>query len=222
MAEKKKGGIKTIIIFFIIGLVVAVALLFVGYISFEFNRLSYMNLNLKSDWRSYLAYLTKDIPYVNKMVKYEYLKVGDPILLQTKLIEEKQKAIEDEKKKLEAQKKEMQKLLEKITKDSSDLILKKEEVQKLSSEYEKKINDYNNYNNRVKKIAEWLSSSTPSKIIKALQQSQVKIDLIVDALYILQPSIVGELLDAMSEVNPDKAAQIISKLGEKGSGSSGN
>jgi hypothetical protein len=60
--KKKKSSLKTIFTFFIVGLVIGVVLLSVGYIVFEFNRISYYNLDLRNDWRSYLAYLTKDIP----------------------------------------------------------------------------------------------------------------------------------------------------------------
>eukprot|EP00792_Barthelona_sp_PAP020_P000374 TRINITY_DN10576_c0_g1_i1.p1 TRINITY_DN10576_c0_g1~~TRINITY_DN10576_c0_g1_i1.p1 ORF type:complete len:163 (+),score=43.85 TRINITY_DN10576_c0_g1_i1:24-491(+) len=153
------------------------------------------------------------------MIKYEYLEVGDPILIQSKIIDDKLKSIEEKQNNISLEKVELENMKAEITQQASELILRKKEVEILENNYKEKIDLYNDYQNRVQTLASWIASSTPEKITKSLQEDIISIELIVDALYLLQPSIAGEILNAMSDINPNKAAQIIVKLGEKRGGS---
>jgi len=70
-SKKKKVSVK-IIMFFLLAMIVA---WFVGYYLFEVYRLGQYNIKFLEDWRSYTAFLLSKIPYINRFVKYEPMKV---------------------------------------------------------------------------------------------------------------------------------------------------
>jgi len=215
--KKKKMG-KSFFIFFISGVVIAFVALTIGYIYFEFSRLSYLNLDLKSDWRSYLAFISKKIPVLKDYVKYEYIEIGDPLYIQNKIVTTRINSIDQQIKEIDTKQANLEKILEEITNESSQLDIKRDEVQKLIDDYNMKIADYDDYNNRIEKLAEWLNQSTPAQIARALVRDEVTIDLMVDTLYRLSADISAEIIQAIADLNPEKAAKIISKLGEKKGG----
>jgi flagellar motility protein MotE (MotC chaperone) len=214
--KKKKSSLKKIFIFFIVGMVIGIALLGVGYIVFEFNRISYYNLELKNDWRSYLAYLTKDIPYLNNFIKYEYLEIGNPLENQKILLESRLKSLDNMKNEIEKNKAELDSIQAQIVESSEELIAKQQELEKLENEYQEKISEYNDYQNRIEKLASWLNSSTPQQIANALIRDEVSVDLIVDAFYVMDSKTVAQILQALANLNPEKAAKIIATLGNRG------
>ncbi|MDN5342098.1 BREX-1 system adenine-specific DNA-methyltransferase PglX [Oceanotoga sp. DSM 15011] len=213
--KKKKNKSKGITIFLIIGLLIAFFLLSVGYIVFEFNRISYFNLSLKNDWRGYLAYITKNIPVVNDMIKYEYLEIGNPIANQKDIIEQRIKYMEDQNLQLEAKKEELNKLMNDISIQTEELTKQKLELEKNQQDFQKQLDEFNDYNSRINKLSAWLSSSTPQEIANALIRDEVSVQLIVDSFYTMDSGVVAEILQAIAQVNPEKAAKIIATLGEK-------
>lgn len=214
--KKKKSSLKTIFTFFIVGLVIAIGLLSIGYITFEFNRISYYNLDLRNDWRSYLAYLTKDIPYLKDFVKYEYIDIGNPLQNQEKILEARLDSLNNMKTEIEKNKAELDKIQAQIADSSEKLISKQEELKKLEAEYQSKITQYNDYQNRINKLASWLNSSTPQQIANALIRDEVSVDLIVDAFYVMDSKTVAQILQALANLNPAKAAKIIATMGTRG------
>ena len=211
---KKRSGKKFLRII-LISLIVAIFLLGVGYIYFEYNRLSYLNLNLQNSWRSYMAYLIDFIPGLRNLSNYEYLEISDPFYLQKELLDTKLKAIQDEREKLIAEQNELQKLLDQISQESANLMAQREELEKLNQEYQQKIDQYNDYNARINTLANWLARSTPQQIANALSREEVSVELLVDALATLESKSAAEILQALALVNPQKAAEVIAKMGEK-------
>jgi flagellar motility protein MotE (MotC chaperone) len=214
--KKKKSSLKTIFTFFIVGLIIAVSLLSIGYIVFEFNRISYYNLDLRNDWRSYLAFLTKDIPYLNDFIEYEYLEIGNPLENQKSLLEARLDSLDNMKDEIEKNKAELDDIQSQIVESSEELIAKQQELEKLEAEYQEKITEYNDYQNRIEKLASWLNSSTPQQIANALIRDEVSVELIVDAFYVMESKTVAEILQALANLNPEKAAKIIATLGNRG------
>jgi len=214
--KKKKSSLKTIFTFFVVGLIIAIGLLSVGYIAFEFNRISYYNLDLRNDWRSYLAFLTKDIPYLNDFVEYEYLEIGNPLENQKQLVDSRLSALDSMKDEIEKNKNELDKIQSQIAESSEELIEKQREIDQLEAEYQEKIAAYNDYQNRIEKLASWLNSSTPQQIANALIRDEVSVELIVDSFYVMESKTVAEILQALANLNPEKAAKIIATLGNRG------
>jgi len=211
---KKRSG-KRFLRIIIISLIIAIFLLGFGYIYFEYNRLSYLNLNFQNSWRSYMAYVIDFIPGLRNLSNYEYLEISDPFYLQKELLDTKLEAIKDEREKLITQQNELQKLLAEISQESSNLMVQREELEKLNQEYQQKIAQYNDYNNRINTLANWLARSTPQQIANALSREEVSVELLVDALATLESKSAAEILQAIALVNPQKAAEVIAKIGEK-------
>ena len=91
----------------------------------------------------------------------------------------------------------------------------REELEKLNQEYQQKIDQYNDYNTRINTLANWLARSTPQQIANALSREEVSVQLLVDALATLESKSAAEILQALALVNPQKAAEVIAKMGEK-------
>ncbi|MDY6894843.1 MAG: hypothetical protein SVO01_05440 [Thermotogota bacterium] len=199
----------------LISLIVIIFLLSFGYIYFEYNRLSYLNLNLQNSWRSYMAYLVDFVPGLRNLSNYEYLEISDPFYLQKELLDTKLNAIQDEIESLIAEQNELQQLLAQISEESASLMAQREELEKLNQEYQQKIDQYNDYNTRITALANWLARSTPQQIANALSREEVSVELLVDALATLESKSAAEILQALALVNPQKAAEVIAKMGEK-------
>ncbi|PNR92571.1 hypothetical protein [Petrotoga sp. 9PWA.NaAc.5.4] len=214
--EKTKRKHRKLWRFLIIAFIVAIFLLGFGYIYFEYSRLSYFNLNLQNSWRSYLAYLIDFVPGLRNLSKYEYLEIGDPLYLQKELLDMRFQSLRDEREQLATQKQELETLLSRISQESEKLMMQREELDKLSKEYEQKIAEFNDYNNRIATLGTWLSRSTPQQIANALVREEVSVELLVDTLMTLESKAAAEILQAIALVNPQKAAEIIAKMGEKG------
>jgi flagellar motility protein MotE (MotC chaperone) len=212
--EKKNKGKKTFI-FILIACVIAFLLLGFGYIYFEYSRLSYLNLDLQNSWRSYIAYLTDYIPGLNKLSKYEYLEISDPLFIEKEILEVRLKAIKDESQRLDVQKQELQKLLDQISQENEKLVKQKEELERLSKEYNEKLTQFTDYNKRIATLGSWLAKSTPTQIASALVRDEVSVDLLVDTMLTLEPKSAAEIIQAIATINPQKAAVIIAKMGEK-------
>ncbi len=73
---------------------------------------------MKNSWRSYIAYLTDYIPGLNKLSKYEYLEISDPLFIEKEIIDVRLKAIKEESQRLEIQKQELQNLLDQISQEN--------------------------------------------------------------------------------------------------------
>jgi len=218
MAEKKpkkKRSFKTVLIFFFVGIIIAVFLLTFGYIGFEFNRLSYMNMSLANDWRSYLSYITGKIPFLNNFIKYKYLEIGDPLYVQNEIVSMRLQAIKEQSDEVSVKNSDLQKMMTDISAQASSLAIQKQELEKKSTELTQRESILADYETRVQKLASWFGEATPQQIAVALSRDEVGIDLLVDALYRLRSDSASDILTALSNVNPQKAAQIIAKLGEK-------
>jgi hypothetical protein len=211
---KKRSGRRFFRII-LISVIVIIFLLGFGYIYFEYNRLSYLNLNFQNSWRSYMAFLVDFVPGLRNLSKYEYLEISDPFYLQKELLDTKLKAIQDEIESLIAEQNELQKLLEQVSQESAKLMAQREELEKLNQEYQQKIDQYNDYNARINTLANWLARSTPQQIANALSREEVSVELLVDALATLESKSAAEILQALALVNPQKAAEVIAKMGEK-------
>ncbi|GAB6188456.1 hypothetical protein JCM30566_01950 [Marinitoga arctica] len=212
--EKKPGRLKKLITLFFWSLFITLIIITLVYINFEFGRLKMLNLSLEKDWKSFVAYMLQKIPVLKDKVKYEYLDVGNAYIMQEKLIEDRLESFDSKIAQLKKQSEELMKLSEEIKNESNQLALEKQkfEEEKKAFEEEKKV--FEDYKYRINKLAEWFASSTPAQIALALSRDEVSIDLIVNALLILQSDTAAEIIQALAQVNPTKAANVISKIGE--------
>jgi len=211
---KKKLG-KSIFALFILGLVLAFSILTIGYISFEFSRISSFNLNLKDGWRSYLGYITRHIPILKNHVEYEILEVGDPFFVQNEIINYRIRSIQERNEDLIKTRDELIVISQQISDETTQLNQERENIKLLREEYEKTIRDYNDYNARINILASWISEATAAQMVNALARNEVSIELIVDSLMILPADTAADILQTLAGVDPQKAAGIIALIGQK-------
>ena len=211
---KKKLG-KSIFALFILGLVLAFSILTIGYISFEFSRISSFNLNLKDGWRSYLGYITHHIPILKNHVEYEILEVGDPFFVQNEIINYRIRSIQERNEDLIKTRDELIVISQQISDETTQLNQERENIKLLREEYEKTIRDYNDYNARINILASWISEATAAQMVNALARNEVSIELIVDSLMILPADTAADILQTLAGVDPQKAAGIIALIGQK-------
>ncbi|KLO21293.1 hypothetical protein X275_09940 [Marinitoga sp. 1197] len=212
--EKKSGRLKRLISLFFWSTFITLIIISLVYINFEFNRLKILNLSIDKDWKSFVAYMLQKVPVLKDKVKYEYLDVGNAYIIQEKLIDERLKELDLKSEQIKNQLEELKKLSIQIQNDSNKLEEAKKvfENEKKVFEEEKKV--FEDYKYRINKLAEWFASSTPANIAVALSRDEVSIDLIVNALLILPSDTAAEIIQALAQINPTKAANVISKIGE--------
>ncbi|KLO20900.1 MULTISPECIES: hypothetical protein [unclassified Marinitoga] len=212
--EKKSGRLKRLISLFFWSIFITLIIISLVYINFEFNRLKILNLSIDKDWKSFVAYMLQKVPVLKDKVKYEYLDVGNAYIIQEKLIDERLKELDLKSEQIKNQLEELKKLSIQIQNDSNKLEEAKKvfENEKKLFEEEKKV--FEDYKYRINKLAEWFASSTPANIAVALSRDEVSIDLIVNALLILPSDTAAEIIQALAQINPTKAANVISKIGE--------
>lgn len=217
MAKKEKNEksrIKRLLSLFFWSIFITLIALALLYVNFEFNRIKTINLSITEDWKSFIAYMLQKVPVLKDRVKYEYLDVGNAYVIQEKLIEDRLKELEEKSKQIQSQIEELNKLSSQLKTESNNLEAEKAKLEneKKSFEEEKKV--FEDYKYRINKLAEWFASSTPAQIALALSRDEVSIDLIVNALLILPSDTAAEIIQAIAQINPTKAANVISKIGE--------
>lgn len=213
-AKKKPGRLKKIFILFFWSIFITLIILALVYINFEFGRIKTLNLSLEKDWKSFVAYMLQKIPVLKERVKYEYLDVGNAYIIQEKLIEERLKSLDLKNEQLKEQIEQLKELSKEIEKESNQLALEKQKFEEEKKAFEEEKRVFEDYKYRINKLAEWFASSTPAQIALALSRDEVSIDLIVNALLILPSDTAAEIIQALAQVNPTKAANVISKIGE--------
>ncbi|MDI3472621.1 MAG: hypothetical protein PWQ20_931 [Thermotogaceae bacterium] len=211
--NSKKGKLRLKLILF--GFLALIVAYFVGYYIFEYYRLGKYDIKLFEDWRSYTAFLMSKVPYVNKYVKYQPMKVlsvEDYYNEQLKIYLER---LEKQSEELKSKAEELATLKKNIEEEQKKLEELRKEVEKEKAELEKEKAEWEDYKNRLKTLANWLASSNPAQIAPAISSDQVSVDLLVDSLRMLSDDVAAEILQALSNVNPQKAASVLSRLGTK-------
>lgn len=214
--NSKKGKLRLKLILF--GFLALIVAYFVGYYIFEYYRLGKYDIKLFEDWRSYTAFLMSKVPYVNKYVKYQPMKVlsvEDYYNEQLKIYLER---LEKQSEELKSKAEELATLKKNIEEEQKKLEELRKEVEKEKAELEKEKAEWEDYKNRLKTLANWLASSDPKQIAPAISDDQVSVELLVDSLRMLSNDVAAEILQALSNVNPQKAASVLSRLGTKEDG----
>ncbi|WGS65244.1 hypothetical protein [Marinitoga aeolica] len=212
--EKKPGRLKRLISLFFWSIFITLIIIALVYVNFEFKRIKTLNLSVEKDWKSFVAYILQKVPALKDKVKYEYLDVGNAYAIQEKLIEERLKELDLKSKQINSQLDELKKLSSQIENESKQLAAEKEKFNAEKEAFEKEKKVFEDYKYRINKLAEWFASSTPAQIAIALSRDEVSIDLIVNALLMLPSDTAAEIIQALAQINPTKAANVISKIGE--------
>ncbi|KAF2955893.1 hypothetical protein [Marinitoga sp. 38H-ov] len=212
--NKKPGRIKRLLTLFFWSIFITIIIIILVYLNFEFNRLKTLNLSIQNDWKSFVAYMLQKVPVLKDRVKYEYLDIGNAYIIQEKLIEERLSVLDKKSQEINSQLEELKKLASQITIEASNLAKEKEIFENEKKIFEEEKKKFEDYNSRIEKLSQWFASSTPAQIAVALSRDEVGIDLIVNALLKLPSDTAAEIIQALAQINPTKAANVISKIGE--------
>jgi len=210
MAKRIKVLFKIIVVLLLLLLI----LFFGGYYVFETYRLRNETVIPFADWRSYVSFLMSKIPYVKRFVEYEPMRLLPP----GEYFEDDFKAYEMRLKKMmeeiEIRRKEIEESMKKIESEREKLERLKMEVEKERADLEREKREWRDRKKRLEKMAEWISASEPSKIVSALSSDNVSVELIADVLRFLSNDTAAEILQALSEINPEKAASVVALIGK--------
>ncbi|MBM7558929.1 hypothetical protein [Marinitoga litoralis] len=212
--NQKPGRIKRILTLFFWSIFITIIIIILVYLNFEFNRLKTLNLSIQNDWKSFVAYMLQKVPVLKDRVKYEYLDIGNSYFIQEQLIKERLLEIDKKTQEINSQLEELKKLSSQISIEASNLAIEKEKFEKEKKLFEDEKRIFEDYNSRIEKLSQWFASSTPAQIAVALSRDEVSIDLIVNALLKLPSDTAAEIIQSLAQINPTKAANVISKIGE--------
>ncbi|PLV56791.1 MotE family protein [Thermotoga sp. SG1] len=206
MPRRRKG----FFVAFLVTLLVLIILFMYGYISFEINRMYGGRMSPFEDWRSYIAFLASKVPFLKDRITYQPLRAENPaeyysriyqryIEIYTQKIEEltrKEREIEEKMKVLETQKTVVDRTLEEVQSLKSQLI---EEKNRLES-YKKQVDDLINV----------LLNADPRNLANTLNNVDDKTLAVIFKRS--DPTYAGEFLEALSGVNPQKAARVMEMM----------
>jgi flagellar motility protein MotE (MotC chaperone) len=91
-------------------------------------------------------------------------------------------------------------------------------TQELDLKEERLLTETNNWEDqqkRYRQLAEWYENGETAKIALALSSDRISIEEIVSGLRFVEPGIASEIVGALANLNPDKAAQILAYLAGK-------
>ena len=206
MPRKRKG----FFVAFLITLLFLVILFMYGYISFEISRMYGGKISPFEDWRSYIAFLASKVPFLRDRISYQPLRAETPaeyyskiyqryIEIYTQKVEEltrKEKEIEEKMKVLETQKSVVDRMIG--------------EVQSLKSQLIEEKNRLDSYKKQVDELINVLLNTDPKNLANAL--NNVDDDTLAVIFKRTDPTYAGEFLEALSSVNPQKAARVMEMI----------
>ncbi len=214
MAEEKRRS-KGFIVFlkaFLIALFVGFTILVYGYFVFEYNRLKGINIQPFEGWRSYVSFLISKIPYVNRFVKYEPLKIMTPGLY----FEESATAAVERVRQILA---EIQAESQQLAQDFQTLETSRKAVLELRKAWEEKNLEMDMLLRRlrtpedVKKVADTLKQADPANAAVILASERFSVVSIAAAMQSIDATTRSDILSELGKIDADKAAEVMNELG---------
>ena len=211
---KKKNG-KLIFLTLTVILTVGLLVLIFGYIDFEFKKIGEAGFSPLSDWRSYLAFLMSKVPIVKNYVKYEPRKIVKPSVFYTEIYESYIEKIETDRQELENRAEELDKKDKRLKQLEAEINTRTQELDLKEERLPTETNNWEDQQKRYRQLAEWYENGETAKIALALSSDRISIEEIVSGLRFVEPGIASEIVGALANLNPDKAAQILAYLAGK-------
>ncbi len=212
MAEKPKKvrWVKVVLLVVIL----SIFLLAADYLVYEYRKLSLLGAQPFRDWRSYASYRLSSLPLISRYIKYEPLDVKRGIEVYREEIEALLKGLEEKEQEMRAREKELMTREEELKRKEQELARKEDALKHREEELKMKEEEWKDRTNRLKTLSNWLAATEPSQIAPALASTVVSIELLTDALRLLPDDVVGSILQSLAQIDPQRAARIINKLGE--------
>jgi len=210
--KKKKGKFKAFLKAFAIILVISIAALMYGYISFEMQKIRGLSATPFEDWRSYVSYLMSKIPFVNRYIHYEPLEILTP----SRYFEETlSKALERSNQILSEAENKYQEAIreEQFVKNMRQTVLDMKDTwkEKLLA-LEIQLSTMKNSGD-LDKIVELFTNGSPKDLANTLASEQLSSKTIAAALSRTPAEIRAEIIGELAKIDPDKSASITALIG---------
>jgi len=209
----KKSKAVPIILGIVIALVVLSILFLFGYSSFLSRQVYGPDAGTFYGWRNYVSYVFSKIPFVKNYVQYESLETISPSDYFEKVYQKYQEQLNNQLADIQNREAELAKKEEEVNKLLSSLteIENSWKEQKLKEELNK-VQDTVSLT-RLNDIVDTFSNSDPAQLTRLMNADNMSVDTLALVFSKLTPDTRAEMLQKLTSVNPQKAAQIVEKMG---------
>lgn len=197
---------------FLIAILFFSNIIFISYFNFQLKEVYGIKDNIFSNFKSYAAYVLSKIPFLNKYIKYEPLKINEPKKYFEEVLENYKRNIED----LIKNSEEKLKKAEKLRKEN-ELLYKT--LKSIESEWkEKRIQDEISKNETLKQIqnlndlVEIFKNGDSKELIPLMNSEEVDVKTLAVVFQKLEPDLRSEMVQTLAAVNPTKAASIVNTI----------
>ncbi len=199
---------------FILALVIlSLIIIFFDYTFYEYRKFHIAGAKPFTDWRSYIAYRLGRIPFVSKYIEYEPLEAQPSESFYVEKLEAVLKGLEEKRAELEKMRQEIESERARLETLKAQLEVKEKELQQKEKSLNEAIAKWNDWNEKMKKLADWIASADPQQIAPALAATDVSVKLLGDTLRLLSSDVAAEVLQSLTSIDPQKAARVISSMG---------
>ncbi len=207
----KKHGLVIFWVFLVV-LTFFVLLIAGSYFYFEMNKLQLYGVNPLSDWKSYVASIIKDVPFVGGNVKYKpFTVIPYQNLLESRL-DAFQGILNTQAASLDAIRLQLQSEKANLEAMQSTISASEANLNTRIAQFNAQVRINQTYQAKLQTLDQWITNSNPTQIGKVLATANVPVNVLVDALTNLQPQTASAVLQAISLTNPNLAASIIDTL----------
>jgi len=209
----KKSKAVPIMLGIVIALVILSILFLFGYSSFLSRQVYGPDVGTFYGWRNYVSYVFSKIPFVKNYVQYESLETISPSDYFEKVYQKYQEQLNNQLADIQNREAELAKKEEEINKMLSSLteIENSWKEQKLKEELNK-VQDTVSLT-RLNDIVDTFANSDPAQLTRLMNADNMSVDTLAVVFSKLTPDTRAEMLQKLTSANPQKAAQIVEKMG---------
>jgi len=187
-------------------------LLMYGYLKFELEKVYGEDFKLFQDWRSFVAFLLSKVPFLGERIEYKPMKVMSPREYYSSVLRDyvktydeklaevlkKEKEIEDREKMLKLEEDVLSKMKEEWKNKKEELITREKNIE----DYEKRLED----------ITKILLEANPEDLSNMMNSDEISPTTLAMILKKIPPDVSAEFLQALTKVNPKKAADVVREM----------
>lgn len=212
MAKVDKRKLLLVLVGIVVAVVVVSVLFLYGYANFLARQLYGPSASIFDGWRNYVSYLFSKVPILKNFVDYQPLETVTPYAHFEKVLGEYKEQLE----KLMTEIENREQAVNQKEKSIDDIIkaLKaveetwkeerlKEEIAKLEPTLTKK---------RIDEVVDTFLNSDPAQLRRLLNAENMTVETLAVIFSRLPADTRAELLQSLTAVNPQKAAQVVEKM----------
>ncbi|WP_448375220.1 coiled-coil domain-containing protein [Fervidobacterium sp.] len=209
----KSKKIVFVLLGIIIGIIIIALLFFYGYSSFLIKQIYGEDASTFQAWRNYFGLIFSKVPLINNFVQYEPIEIltareyfETAYQEYASELDKKLKEIEDRENKLSQKEAEIDKLMEAL-----NAVQKNWREQRLKEEINK-VEDTTTLK-RLNDIVDTFLNSDAAQLRRLMNAENMSVDTLAIVFSKLPADTRAEMLQELTAVNPQKAADVVEKIG---------